>query len=157
MYITNQEIYQCQKLLHDDYKDVQLKIIHSRLWFVIRSFWHGMSPSNIREHFNGEAVGYYDGDNDIVYILPFAFRFKNAEFRKLEIIHNLYHELRHSYQWRFKPKLVKQRNVTSVKDDGYESDPTERDANRFASRMCTKYKEEISEILGVDSTWRTLY
>jgi len=104
-------------------------------------------------YFKCASTGFYHPSLNEVWIPIFSYRNKNPRYVKLEVILTLYHELRHHYQWNKKPKLAQKRGVLNVKDKGYSADPTERDANRFASRMINKYKDEISNILNVYPEW----
>lgn len=150
--ITRKKIRQCHQLLHKDYQDVKVILYRSRLLFIIKKILKGETFNEITDYLFGRAKAWYNIENQTVNIPLFAF--KKGDWISVEVIHALYHELRHYYQFTHKPKIIKERdwNLT-VRDSDYKADPTERDANRFAARMCNKYKQEISEILGVKPNW----
>lgn len=150
--ITKDELLKCQKLLHKHYQDVPIVIYRSRLLFTTNKFLEGVSFNRIQEHLLKQSRGWYDPINNKVHITLFSF--VESEFAPIEVVLLLFHELRHHYQTTRKPRLFKQRNwELCVTDSRYNSDPTERDANKFAARMCNKYKSEISEILKIEADW----
>lgn len=111
-----------------------------------------MPPSYIMEYILKKSRGWYNPEDKKVHIPIFSFN--ESKYLSLEIIYTLYHELRHHYQFTHKAKLLNQRNWNlTLADSGYNADPTERDTNKFAARMCTKYRQEISEILGIKNDW----
>lgn len=117
----------------------------------------GFQFKEILKYLQGRSIAFYSTKRDEVWMPIFAFKYKDKRFVKQEIIFALFHELRHHYQYERKPKLNKRRMNYTIDDWEYNTDPTERDANMFASRMCLKYKKEISRIINVYPDWSTSY
>lgn len=149
--ITKKEILKCQKLLHEDYHGAKIKLYGSRLSLILRRMFV-LSFSEILSLLHEDSPGWYNPNNEEVHIL--LFKFGKDDLASVNVIYTLYHELRHYYQFKHKPRLVKRRDWTiRTNEPGYSSDSTERDANKFAARMCKKYIREISEIVDTEPDW----
>lgn len=156
--VTKEEIYECMKLLHEDYHDANI-IIFNNFWECLK--WHVLNNfdiEQIKKVYKGRTVGCYNVD--LKYIHIYMFNDKTEErYRKINIIHTLMHELRHYYQYNFQESKWRKGNnkVTYMLGDyRYKSAPVERDANKFAARMMIKHKEKLSNILNIYPSWEVI-
>lgn len=158
--ITKNEINECIKLLHSDYHNCKIKILKSPAMFTICSIIKGRNWKYIKLHLTGRVTAWYDVNKETVYLPLFSLRSilgDDKDVIKVYTVYCLFHELRHHYQWKRKPRLVKRRRSgLSVEDSSYITDPTERDADRFSERMCMKYKDDINKILDIDFEWNVM-
>lgn len=153
--ITNDEINKCVKLLHRDYQDATIIVFHK---FIDYLKW-SMSYKNfdfiqIKKVFKKLTIGNYNSRTNIIHIYIFN-NSSEDRFIKASVIHTLFHELRHYYQFNFKDHVWgKGSNLTyELNDYRYRSSPIERDANTFAARMMVKHKESISKALNIYPDW----
>lgn len=153
--ITQDEVNECIKLLHKDYREAKILVFNAFFEYLKWSLsYKTFDPRQIKKVYKGITVGSYNVDLKHVHV--YVFNHKSEEkYLKTNIIHTLFHELRHYYQYNFKEyKWKRGRNVTyELGDYRYMSAPIERDANKFAARMMTRYKEKISSILNVYPDW----
>jgi Zn-dependent peptidase ImmA (M78 family) len=108
--------------------------------------------------YDGSCFGWFRKVNDELEINLYLFN-NHAEkrFKKQNVIFCVFHELKHYYQHKYKEKWLYSQERYNLKDTKYRSSMVEREADKFASRMCVKNKKEISEILNVYPDWGTLY
>jgi hypothetical protein len=161
--ISTEEIEKCIDLLHEDYKTLNptIRVFKNKIAMIpellkIKSECF----DDYKYIMSGNTHAQYNSNSNLIDIFIFNHlkRYKNKEERrkylKLYIIFNLYHELRHSYQDKYKNfKFEKERKHYISYGNGYKSQWIERDANRFAVRMMEKHRENINEILGVTWDW----
>ncbi|MCA1021505.1 DUF3920 family protein [Halobacillus litoralis] len=159
MNINVDKLLSCVDLLHEDYVENKnnIKIFTNKYSFLFQYILkHGLDIKEIKSILKGETRGvYYHNTNEIE---VYAFSIKcDEDTLNQEIVFCMYHELRHYFQWNYNKKLADKRTSMKVNDIGYETDPTERDANYFAARMCKKYKDQISRKLNIYPDWSSPY
>jgi Zn-dependent peptidase ImmA (M78 family) len=157
--ITEDEIRQCMALLHEDYKDPKCKInFMFTLWDFIK--WNIKNSKfcfkDTIEARRGDAGAVYHMDLEEINVYLFNYK-QNERFYKITMIFRTFHELRHHYQNKYKNHLLTKEVRYVLSDYRYDSSPSERDANRFASRMMMKNRKEISDILNVFPDWDITY
>ena len=153
--ISKEEIDQCINLLHTDYIGCPIYIFHSFWDYVKWSFKHfNFDFDQLKKAKNGMSTGMYNSTENFIQIYVFN-HLGGERYLKLNVIHTLYHELRHYYQFTYKAKIWN--NNKLVKYDlghpKYREAPIERDANKFAQRMMEKNRKEVSRILNVYPDW----
>lgn len=76
---------------------------------------------------------------------------------RLHMVYTLIHELRHAWQSLYRGKVFEDdvKLIAARNDEVYMSLVSERDADRFASRMMNRYRDEFSERfnVGVGYDW----
>ena len=153
--ITLNQVKDCLSLLHEDYHDCEVHMFNSKLsfvkWCVTNKYY---DKEHIRSVLKGLSAGYYRIDRKFVHIYLFSHHVPDRYFG-LHVIRTLYHEVRHHYQYSYQcNKWVKSKGIGyRIEDSRYNTSAIERDANKFAARMCIKHKDEISKILDVYPDW----
>lgn len=161
--ITDEEIQQCINLLDEKYHSgYKLKVITTKLQFI---FWYIITGRKLEsmkylyEVLTCKSRGCYFTNSKIINIYEFNYKNIPDRFFKQTIIFDIFHEIRHYYQdtymrYKFNNNF---NNYIRVDKVGYGSQPIERDANKFAGRMCKKHKDKISDILNIYSDWWSYY
>lgn len=149
----------CIKLLPKDYQfdfcdfnihSNKLKYIISILHNILKFIWITLKDGYYI--LRGKTIGCC-GNYDFIDI--YAFNYIENEYFKVEMVFGLYHEVRHLWQrqHKFKKYDHKKLSVTNIR---YSSQDAERDANRFAARMCNQHLDKISKILNIDNEWECI-
>lgn len=143
-FITTEQIQACINLLHPVYYDLVNKIHIYHDW---ESFY-GEHKLYLDKNENGSftSLGAYDDNLNNIYVLSFNYKVKK-EFYTYQTISVIYHELRHAWQYKYKPDLYhKYDDNYIVHGNGYVEQWTERDAILFEYRMYFKYIDELYKI-----------
>ena len=159
--ISREEVDDCIGLLHPNYIDqCPIYIFNSfreHLVWSVRKM--DIDIIQLIKAFRGKTTGMYNSKKKYIHMYAFNFKSIDKRYIKLCIIHTLYHELRHCFQFNHKINKWKGRlanNQFSIDDPNYRQAPIEKDANKFAARMMRKHSEEISRILNVYPDWEVL-
>ncbi|MGN1399984.1 MAG: hypothetical protein ACI4XL_00610 [Bacillus sp. (in: firmicutes)] len=153
--ITKEEIGRCISLLHPDYQAGEVHIFHTFLDFAKWTLKNRFTDlQHIKKVFKGKTAGQYRGGDNQIHIYLFNHR-TQSRYYKINVIHTIYHELRHYYQYNHQAHKWQGRKVFSyeVGDYRYKSSAIERDANRFAARMMIKHKDKLSYHLNIYPNW----
>ena len=156
--ISQKEIDQCINLLHSDYHGCPVYVFHSFRDYLKWSFKERLFDlPQLKKAWKGKTAGSYDVVENFIQIYIFNHE-SSDRYIKQSVIHTLYHELRHYYQFTYKSKKWNSKNVVSYKwgDPKYSESDIEKDADKFAGRMLERNKEKISEILNVYTDWETV-
>lgn len=154
MLLKQNKIYKCIDLLHNDYKIMNTKIYvyNSKLSLFLHFLLNTKSKlgfKDIKMVYGGKCCGLHC--ENTIYLFTFNRKNINKDISKLSIIYDLYHELRHAYQYKYKAKKFNKymQNYVNCMEHGYHDQWIERDANAFSRRMFKKYKNELNNILNI--------
>ena len=153
--ISQEEMDACIQILHDDYHKCEVLVFNSFREFGIWALKHKFKDiAHIKKVYKGLSAGQYRGKENHVHIYAFNHR-TNPRYFKVNVIHTLFHELRHYYQYNQQRNKWTGDKVFSyeVGDYRYRSSLIERDANRFAARMMVKHKKDLSYQLNIYPDW----
>ncbi|WP_046217005.1 DUF3920 family protein [Priestia filamentosa] len=133
-------------LLHEDYHidPKKIKVFNNRYLFVIYGLLKEFDIGYIKDAFYSRTKGTYRTGDDNILIFTYDL---NGKRHALNTIATFYHELRHYYQHNYKTNKFNLNSATlHMSENGYNTQPHERDANRFASRMMNKHRKKLSEL-----------
>lgn len=149
-------IKKCIQLLDDEHKNIDFTInFYSNPKILKRELETNpvVNQNHIEQILSGETVtaGYILPEQNEIKI--FLFHFRNLKRNNNEIINlvgNIYHEIRHA--WQYSNNLyLDERKVETI--DGNEEDylrqPSEKDAFKFQDQMMKKYAPKILEIFDI--------
>lgn len=153
--ITSNEVKELYKLLHKDYHSLNITIsfygtrLSTALGYLSIALNSPIQTNeSMEESFKVHIVGKIN-------VFTFNSSFKSVIGRRLYIAFVLFHELRHSYQFKYmRKKYIKASSNYIPKGKGYATQWIEKDANMFAQRMMNKHHDTINEILKIDVNWR---
>lgn len=144
--ITYREIIKCISLLPKKYQDLDCKIIvyQNKLKPIIKYL---LELDFVFAFYilTNKILGVQRSFKKEIFIYPF-------KQNKLQIIHTLFHEIRHAYQDKYKNYLFKTQGYCYI-GEKHDEHPIEIDANKFARIVMNMKNKEISKILYVDDDW----
>lgn len=154
--ISQEEIDQCIELLHPDYHNCPVYVFHSFWDYVKWSFKRfEFDFEQLKKAWTGKTSGVYNSRYSFIQLYVFNHTVEDRYIKQC-VIHTLYHELRHYYQFTNKARIWRSAKGISYSlgHPRYNESPIERDANKFAARMVIKNRKKISKILNVYTDWK---
>lgn len=143
--IKKNEYLNAIKLLHDTFKKLTVRIfVHSDRESFHKYTWknsHELTQNDICLVLGGYCTGFFKHDKNSIHI------FEWTEDKIEYLLYVLYHELRHAWQLKYKPKILKNpEGVYYTCGMKWLIQPQELDAINFADKIIEKNKISLSKI-----------
>jgi hypothetical protein len=147
----------CLELLKDKYKKYPLRIRFYNNKFSVRLSHHvdfEFTDHDYKNILKDNVGASYNKFSEKISV--FTFEYKNRQYKKLEILFAILHEIRHNYQSIKAHKKWMKDDVCYISAgyEGYDKQWIERDANRFTKAFMRVHHSKISEILNVKDDWK---
>ena len=163
-FINEDELDECLKLLDPKYHNLNIKIkfYYNRLHVFVDYLRGEYNKEDFKlvMKSEGTCACYRPYINQGINILVYSFnrnkyyQFWNNEikYKKIQVMYDIYHEIRHAYQHQFAPKKFNEERIAYISSgEGYSEQWIERDANRFSRAMMGRHKDSISKIVNLES------